>query len=175
MGKPAVQLDAEMIRVISQTAIEEYKKEAEVQKKQQHDRRLRNVKLLLKNYKSFVKHVGKVEQQLKSIDQRVLLDAIDTGELIVPTIKTSKERTLAMVQFMDRMINVYKIMCEQAGEEEMRRYETIHMLYFGDSKKSIIQIADVHHLAESMVYKDAKRAYEELAVLFFGVESISLD
>ncbi|MEK3726808.1 MULTISPECIES: hypothetical protein [unclassified Lysinibacillus] len=170
-------LTTEHIEVISRAAavvaIEQYKLEAQKEEKQRHDRRLRNVKLLLRNYRSFVKLVADVQNDIVKLDRKLIIDELDTDDFAVEAIKRSKRRTLAIIKFLDRMLNVYKEMCEEAVlDEEVRRYDTIYHLYLAPVKKTHAEIGEIQFLTERTVYNDVKKAYEDLTVLIFGVDGL---
>lgn len=170
-------LTTEQIEIIARTAsvvaIEQYKQETQLQEKQRHDRRLRNVKLLLRNYRSFVKHAADIRNDIVKIDRKLAMNELDTDEFAVEAIKRSKKRTLALIKFIDRMLNVYKEMCEEAPtEEEARRYQTIYHLYISPEKKTHAEISEFQFLTERTVYNDAKKAYEDMTVLIFGVDGL---
>ncbi|MFW7187327.1 hypothetical protein [Lysinibacillus sp. BNK-21] len=170
-------LTTEVIEVITRAAavvaIEQYKQESQNQEKQRHDRRLRNVKLLLRNYRSFVKHASDVQNDIVKLDRKLIMNELDTDDFAVEAIKRSKKRTLSIIKFLDRMLNVYKEMCEEAeSEEEARRYQTIYHLYLAPEKKTHAEISEFQFLTERTVYNDAKKAYEDLTVLIFGVDGL---
>lgn len=171
-------LNEEVIKLISEVAstkaIEQYKKEQEEKAQKERDHRLHNVKLLLRNYRKFLNVAEKVEGKVAEINNRIVMDAIDLGELVVPSIKKSKERTLAIVRYLNRTLEFYKDLCEQEGEFGIRKYETIHLMYLAESRFTATKIAQQQQLVESAVYKNANKAYEDLAILLFGVDYLKL-
>lgn len=178
MGKRSTPvLTSEQIEIISKTAaniaIEQYIKESTQQDKRTRDRRVRNVKLLLRNYRAFVAHVGNVEKDIGQLNNQLALDELDTDELAVKSIIQSKERTLALIQFINRMLTVYKIICEQSQvEEDKRRYRVVYHMYLAKEKKLISEISELQFVTERTIFNDLKKAHEELAVLIFGVDGL---
>lgn len=157
----------------AQAAFEHLEKEKEKQEKIKHDRRLRNVKLLLRNYRSFKMHCDDTLEDLKKIDEHLELDEFGYSELAVEAIKRSKKRTLAMVKFIDKMMNVYKIMGEQSEREEDKRvYQSVYFLYISEIKLSAKDIAERHNTDPRTVYKDVDKACKTLSALMFGVDSL---
>ena len=154
-------------------AIEQYKQEQLQEEKQKHDRRLRNVKLLLRNYRMFVLHVDDTKQDINSFNAALALDELDTDEFAVQSIIRSKERTLMLIKFIDRMLSIYKLICEQShNPEEKRRYETIHYTYMAEQKMTAAEISALQSIAERTVFYDLKKAHEELTTLIFGVDGL---
>lgn len=160
-------------KAAAQAALEHLEKERERKEKEKRDRRLRNIRLLLKHYRSFVKHAADIKLEIEELDELVNLDDLEVDELAVESIKRSKERTAAMVKFINKMISVYKSICEQSGKpEDLRRFDTIYHMYISDKKKTAEEISEIHFITKRMVYKDVHKACEVLAVLVFGVDGI---
>lgn len=165
----------EISRVAVQTMLDFQEKEKQKQQKAKRDWRLRNTKLLLKNYRSFVKHSEGVKERLSVAEGAEAIEDIYTNELAIESIKKSKQRTLAMVQFIQRMVSVYKAMCESSGQpEDIRRFQIIHELYFSEEKQTVKQIAECHNIETRTVYRDINEAVESLSVLMFGVDGIEM-
>jgi hypothetical protein len=169
-----MKLTEKQVELITRTAIEVYEKQKEKDDKVKYDRRLRNIKLLLKNYRSFVKHSGDIKLEIEILNEKLELDYLDTNELAIESIKRSKARTLTIVKFINRMLSVYKAMCEEEGIEAKRKYEVIKALYIDNPQTSIKTIADVHFVSEKTIRRDRDKACEDLTVLMFGVDSIRL-
>jgi hypothetical protein len=168
-----VKLNEKQLEVIARAALEYLDQEKQKQEKQKHDRRLRNVKLLLRNYRSFKLHCEDVKLDIKRLDKKLELDELDTNEFAIESIKRSKERTLAMVKFIDKMIAVFKVMCEQSGkEEDLRIYQSVYYLYISEDKKTAKEIATCQNTDPRTVYRDVKTACKTLSTLVFGVDSI---
>ncbi|MGG0172909.1 hypothetical protein [Paenibacillus dokdonensis] len=56
--------------------------------------------------------------------------AVDVEELAIESIIKNKERTAAMVKYVDRMLEVYRILSEKSSEpEDLRRFEILYDLY----------------------------------------------
>ncbi|MBN6886228.1 hypothetical protein ACUXCC_000885 [Cytobacillus horneckiae] len=171
-----MQLTEKQLKIItdvaSQNAIKAYREYTEQQQKEKHDRRLRNIKLLLRNYRSFVKHCEDIEVEIKELDAQKEVTLLVSEEFAIEAIKRSKRRTFAMVRFTQKMIKVYEKMCEDEGLEAVRRFNVLKELYITDSKKSIREIADDLFLSEKTIKRDRDKAVETLSVLMFGVDAI---
>ena len=158
-----------------QTALDYMEKENQKRQKLKRDRRLRNTKLLLKHYRSFVIHCQDVKTELEKLADPEVLRELDTDEFAVESIRRSKQRTLAMVNFIKQMLAVYRILCEQSGKpEDIRRYNTIHMMYIAEEKFTAEQIATCHKVDVRTVYRDVNDAAKALSALIFGVDGIRM-
>src|SRR5690625_4905468 len=159
--------------IASKEAIKAHYEKKELDRKKRHDRRLRNIKLLLRNYRSFKKNCDDVKLEIDDINQRIGLVAVDSKEFKLESIKRSKEKTLIMVRYTEKMMQVYEILCMQDEDpEEMRRYNVVHDLYVSDKKESVKDIAERYSVAERTVYRDIDKASESLAILMFGIDGV---
>lgn len=172
-GKSNEELMDHIIKIASETAIDYYKQREKEQKKKRVDRRLRNTRLLLANYKNFKIHC---EENFVEIDH--LLDPddfefLDYGDLVIESIVKSKQRTIAMVAYLDRMLDVYKAVAETANrKEEIRRYDTILKYYILDPTLNFEEIANVQKVSVKTVKRDLENAIKSLSALIFGVDSV---
>ena len=157
----------------SQEAIKAWQKQELKKEKEKHDRRLRNMKLLLRNYRTFVKHCKDVEADIKGLKSKLDLDDLDTDEFKIQSIMRSKERTLAMVDYINQALKVYKVMCEESEDiEDQRRYQVIYGMYISKEKQTAKKLASGHSVHERTIYKDIDNACKTLSVLMFGVDAI---
>lgn len=180
MSKKNSVLNAKMIeevaRTAAQAALEYLEKEKQKVKQQKRDNRLRNIRLLLKNYRSFVKHSEKIKEELTSGQKEKVMEELYGDDFAIETIRRSKERTLAMVQFMRRMTDVYHLMCEESHDDnEKRRYQIIYDLYLSEEKMTVEKIAECHFLDKRTVFREVNKACETLSVLIFGVDAIRFE
>lgn len=176
VGKSKSNEDAKLIervtKIAAQTVIEHLDKE----KRPKRDHRLRNIKLLLRNYRNFVAHSEEVQEELTALQKAKELDTLYEEEFTIESIMRSKQRTLVLVQLMQRMLEVYQIMCEKSGDPaEERRYKIIYEMYISDDKKTADEIARGHFIDRRTVFKDINKSCETLSVLMFGVDGIRLE
>lgn len=172
-----LKLSYKQLEVITRTAavvaFEQLEKERKKQEKRKHDRRLRNIKLLLRNYRSFVKHCSEIKLEINELDEMFDLAELESDELKIMSIKKSKEKTLAIVKFINKMMKVYGVMCEESGKvEKIRQSKTIYAMYISADKKTAEEISADHNVAVRTVFTDIEKASKDLAVLVFGVDGI---
>lgn len=166
-------LTEKQLEVITQTVHKIIKEEREKEKQRKLDWRLKNTKLLLRNYRTFKIHAGELEEEINILDDEALLIDFDTDEFAVESIKKSKKRTLAMIKFIDRMLEIYRILSESSNKpEDLRRYKIIYDMYISDKKKTAEEIAECHNVNTRTVYRDVNEGVKTLASLIFGVDSI---
>lgn len=169
----------QVARISAETATQatiQYLEKVKLEEQQnKNDRRLRNTKLLLRNYRSFRLHCIDIQVELSSDKAIDVMDELEQDDFAVEAIKRSKERTLAMVRFIDQMLQVYKLICEQSDKpEDKRKYETVYHLYIAKDKKTYEQIAECQEIHARTVHRDLTDAVKTLSVLVFGVDGIRL-
>jgi uncharacterized radical SAM superfamily Fe-S cluster-containing enzyme len=163
----------QVTKISVETALEFLEKEKERQQKEKYDRRLRNIKLLLRNYRSFAKHSEDIKLEIIELDKKLELDELDTDEFAVESVKRSKQRTLAMVKFINKTLEVYKMICENSEDpESIRRYQVVYDMYIADTKIAAKDIAAGQSVHIRTIYKDIDSACKTLAVLMFGVDGV---
>lgn len=153
--------------------------EREKAKRSRYDRRLHNTRLLLKNYRSFMKHAeGAIFNAKQAKESAIdILDGLDEAMLdngtYVDGIKKSQQRTIVVLHHIDEMLRYYRISCEQSGkDEEMRRYRVITAMYIDGKKTTAQKIAENENIEVRTVYKDVTNAIKPLSALIFGIDSI---
>ncbi|MGF9907284.1 hypothetical protein [Brevibacillus porteri] len=156
-------------------AIEFLEKEKQKQQKEKRDWRLRNTKLLLKHYRSFVSHVEGAKEKVTAHDYAEAIESLHSKELALESIKRSTQRTMVMVRFVQRMVSVYKATCEKSGQQEdIRRYRIIENMYISEEKFTAEEIAECEKIDVSTVYRNINEAVKTLSVLIFGVDGVEL-
>lgn len=165
----------------TKAAMDYLEEEKSAQRKGRYDRRLRNTRLLLKNYRTFKQHAqGAVFNARKAKENAVdILDSLDDfnfdDTLYIESIKRSQQRTIIIMRHIDEMLKYYRIACEQSGrEDEMRCYRIIMKTYIDDERKTAEQIAEEENIERRTVYKNITTAIKPLSGLIFGVDSLKL-
>lgn len=133
-------IPADFQAIIRETARQSAKEVVAEQKRNaagRCDRRLRNTKLLLKNYRAFKKHCtgavytdetgehdGKKEETaLELLDMMLQRDNV----AVVEAIRTSCRRTKIIIRHIDAMLDLYKIYCEKSTDMSKNRGLTSSM------------------------------------------------
>lgn len=175
-----------VVRLASETAVESYRKELERQQEQdgkarreRHHRVVNSAKMLLKNYRRFKKMTVSSVYGKDTSTNETLVELLElmqgiyrSGELEVVSIKDRVARTELMIEHIDAMLEVYKKDCNRSPEGQ-RRYRVIYWMYLSeDESKTAEDIAEMENVVVRTVFRDIKTAYEELAVLFFGIDGV---
>lgn len=168
-------------------AMKEYDREKKINYKGKYDRRLRNTGLLLKNYRNFKEHCNNaifeakeavketVEKELNVIEIFDKMYDVYDESTIVESILKAKERTIVILEHIDNCINFYEYKARNSKNIDMqRRIEVIKRLYINDKVETFEEIAKDLYVSTKTVNRDRRKATEELAPLFFGIDGINL-
>jgi predicted DNA-binding protein YlxM (UPF0122 family) len=165
----------------TEAAMKYISEEKDTQRKGRYDRRLRNTRLLLKNYRALKLHAKGAIYNAKQAKESAIdiLDSLDDlqfdGGLYIESIKRSQQRTIIILRHIDEMLNYYRISCEQSGrEEDMRCYRIIMATYIDEEKMSTGEIAENEHIERRTVYKNISAAIKPISALIFGVDSLKV-
>ena len=162
----------------SKAGVEAYRKEQKKAHEQLSDRRLHNVRLLLKNYRELKQHadnaVYTAEQAEDAIDiLDMMWDPHNRAVATVESIKGSLLKTKIMMGHIDSMIDIYRDMVYRSNNElEIRRFNILYDRYIGDSEIKVTSLCDKYHIDKRTVYYDTDIAAERLSKLIFGIDTL---
>ena len=145
------------------------------------DRRLRNTKLLLRNYRILKEHAensvfGRTQMEESALDILESMMSMYDNEVIIESIKRSATRTSIIVSHIETMFGLYETYCNNAPNRgiEMRRYEVVWDMYMADQTLSVKEIAEKQNISKDSVYADLKIGIERLTALIFGVDGLNV-
>ncbi len=162
----------------AKAAMETLDKEHQRERREAVDRRLRNTKLLLRNYRVFQAHVANAVFEVEDYEspEEILTDLMMPGRdntLFVESIKKSVARTATIVKHMETMMTLYKAYCSMSGTpEDERRWRVIDALYISENRRTVPELAKAEGVVERTIYKDIDIACERIAALMFGVDGL---
>ncbi len=143
------------------------------------DRRLRNTKLLLRNYHMLKDHAGqsvfgRTQMEESALDILESMMSMYDNEVIIESIKRSATRTAVIVSHIETMFRLYYAYCDNSATRELdvRRYNTIWDAYMADTPLSVSEIAKKQHISKDSVYMDIRVSIEKLTSLIFGVDGL---
>lgn len=172
-------LTPELKKEIVALTIQTYQEEQEKQQKLIHNKKLRNTKLLLINYRGLVAHSESAIYEASQCDEDVYdILSLMSGrkseqELYVESIKKSAGRTKLILEHIKKALIDYQMYCVRSKkEEEMRRCRTINRLYINPEPWEVQDIAADENVDVSTVYKDVKEAIRRLTPRIFGIDGL---
>lgn len=170
--------------IIEKTAMETAKKVVYEQRAEHEGRckrRLRNTKLLLKNYQNFKAHcTGAVftDDQDGSKEESVIeiLDMMmqrSSGTAVVESIRMSCRRTKIIMEHIDAMLKMFETYCAmQKNSSVSRGYKILRAIYIDGSGKTIEEAAEDVGVSVRQAYRDRDEAIDKLSVYMFGVDAL---
>ena len=177
MGK----LSEEMIRIAAEAgakaAMDKLEEERREYAKERADRRLRNTRLLLKNYRMFKEHAKNAVYKIEQLDESVfdileLMERKDNSDFSA-SIKSSVTRTAVLVRHIDVMLGLYKAYCEHTGRpEDIRRWRVTVALYINEVPSTVQDLAAREFVAEKTIRRDIDAICEQLSALLFGIDGV---
>lgn len=180
--------DIEIVRaIIDETADTVAKRvvhEQRAEKEGRCKRRLRNTRLLLKNYRHFKAHcTGAVftdesgdhdgseeENALEILD---LMMQHSNAIAVVESIRLSCRRTKIIMNHIDKILELFKVYCmTQKDPAIMRGYKILEALYIADTESTIDEAAESVGVSVRQAYRDRDDAIDCLSVYMFGVDAL---
>lgn len=184
-SKEVMKFIKEVVKIASaaaaEKAIEVFKAKRAETAKERKDKRLRNVKLLLKKY-IWLTDYGKraiydLQQLIDKEDIEVLeLMGLQTRELKqVKCIQDNVRTTKIILAHVEEMLGFYKQKCLNSTKpEEGRRWRVLESRYLLQEVTDCLTLSHQEHVDERTIFKDIDKACEDLATLFFGIDLESL-
>lgn len=162
-------------------ALKTFEQERKKEYSHRTDRRLRNTKLLLRNYHMLKGHAensvfGRTQMEESAIDILESMMSVYNDAVIIESIKRSATRTAIIVSHIEVMIGLYRSYCEHTSSREidLRRYNVVWDMYIADKTLSAKEIAEKQNISIRNVYEDIKVATERLSALLFGVDGLKV-
>lgn len=164
----------------ARAALETLAKEKSKLIKDRYDKRLRNTRLLFKNYRNFKQHKLNAIYEISKSDENaidildLMWDPNSKSETVVKSIKQSVMRTSIIMDHIDEMLEIYKSICISSNKpEEMRKYNSLFSMYISDKKLTAEKIAKNENVDVRTTYKDISSAIEKMSALIFGVDFLN--
>lgn len=160
-------------------ALKTFEQERKKEHSRRTDRRLRNTKLLLRNYHMLKEHAensvfGRTQMNESALDILESMMSLYNDEVIIQSIKNSATRTAIIVSHIETMFGLYYSYCERSNSRglDLRRYHVVWDMYMAEEPLSAKEIAEKHNISKDSVYSDLRVGIERLTALIFGVDGL---
>lgn len=162
-------------------AIEAMEREQENYRKRQYDWKYHNTKLLLRNYRRLKKYFENAvisEEDAEEADEsfEVIMRGASRAaseKVFVKSIQKSYITTKIIMAHVDKMLEVYEIMCKRSSrKDDARHWRVLEGLYISDDYTTAGEIAKREDIDKRTVYRDVDICVADLTALLFGVEGI---
>jgi len=135
--------------------------------KLESEKKLRNVKVLLINYKYLENHLN---VELPKLDDDVKLSKY---ELSLYSLLGYRARSKELMVFTNSILANYKDICEKSKDEGSRRYDVIYRLYIAPQQLTYTSLAKKYSVDDNTIRRDERKAIKQLSVMMFGADSIN--
>ena len=168
-------LSEDQIGLITSKVLEIHEEQKETMEKKEKDKRLRNTKLLLRNYRSFKNYAEKIEVEKTAEWEEInVMELLIVGEDLVKSIRETTQRTLVMVRHIDQALLTLKYIYSLEKHSGTRRQYDILQARF--IKGALIEeIAEENEINNRSVYKALDAAIERLSIILFGVYGLRIE
>lgn len=156
-------------------AIEIYEAKETARRKGNEDKKFKNVKLLLKEYRNLRAYADNAlcdASQLNDLVIRELVGFSDYEKYKVESIKNQIVTTKTIMEHVQTMLDLYKLRCTSSSREDIqRRWRVIEAAFIsGETAPSYEEIAEREIIDSRTVYKDIDKACKDLSSLIFGID-----
>ena len=161
----------------TEKAIEMFNRQMEEQRAKAKDFRMKNTRLLVKNYRWLKSYAGNAVSeltQLLSEEELIFLESMGMDNLESRKVESIKDRmvfTQTVLGHIDTMLELYKNKCLNSEREEVRRkWRVLEAMYLTENVGVPDDVADAEHINTRTVFKDLNVAIQDLSGLFFGID-----
>ncbi len=167
----------------TETGIKSYQQAKEESIRKRYERRFHNTKLLLQEYRKLKQHVtDSIYKKSSTVEALEILEDLDQyqeDELFIDAIKKSKDRTSIIIAHVEKMLDMYKHLCDKHDERykefNTRKWKVIYHYYISlDEEKNISELTEMLNCGRTCIYNDIDDAARSLTTLIFGIDSINL-
>lgn len=165
----AIDLTNEQIETIGRVVVKQQRKQGRKQKKLEHDRRLRNTRLLLSRYRELSDHI-----QLSEVTEAENISyELEHGTVVrLDSLGKYHEKSRKLIEYLNTALKMYKERCINWDEAAYRRYRTIEWLYLSTTRLNESEIAHYYKVDRSVITRDKARAINEISILLFGIDAV---
>lgn len=162
-------------------ALKTYNQEIKKEQGKRADRRLRNTKLLLRNYHMLKEHAensifGRIQMEESAADILESMMSMYDNEVIIDSIRRSASRTAIIVSHFEVMLGLYESYCGKSANAEIdiRRYNVLWDRYIASRTLNVKEIAKKYNISKESVYSDLNVATERISALIFGIDGLAI-
>lgn len=166
----------------AKAAVRAVERERTKMQQQQYDWKYHNTKLLIRNYRRLNEYFRNAVFELEEAEEiddtfedvmRMMQNRLTSEEVFVESIKQNFLRTKIIMTHVNKMLEVYHIMCERSKRaDDLRHWRVLNGLYIAEDYTTADEISRIEHIDKRTVYKDIDVCIADLTALMFGVSGI---
>lgn len=151
---------------MNEKIVAEIKREQVKFRRAEKDYRLRNTKILLREYRKLKTHVEIAPEKNVNDDEYKLLTG---GKQSLDTLVKYKISTEHLLQYIDCILYAYKNYCKLGNDIEKRRWDIIDKMYLAPKKSSMTELSKRYNLDHSVISRNRNKGIQDLSIMLFGV------
>lgn len=102
-----------------------------------------------------------------------ILDRVRKEEFNLTSTNRNRIVTGMLLNHVDVQLENYKKECKKSKIQDIqRRYRVVEMIYLRKEPMALEEVAELEQIDKSTVYRTLEKAYDDLSVLFFGIEGV---
>lgn len=179
-----ITLTEEELKRIAAIAAQEgaaaYKREQEATKQERAEKVRNSAKTLIIHYRRLKKMKDTSVYDTETVTDPTLaeifggmLGQIRREEFNLTSTNKNRIITGMLMNHVDVQLENYRKECDKSKIPDIaRRYRVVEMMYLRAKPLRADEVAEIEVIDKSNVYRTLEKAYDDLAVLFFGVEGM---
>jgi hypothetical protein len=183
-GEERFVLSREAISQIASVAAKEgimaYKREQETKWEERVEKVRNSAKTLVIHYRDFKRMKDTSVYSTDTVTYPTLMEIFDgiledvrADEFNLTSTKKNMIQTGMLMNHVDVQLENYKKECSNSHLPEIqRRYRIVEMMYLREKGLRADEVAAIECIDKSNVYRTLEKAYDDLTVLFFGIDGI---
>ncbi|MCH4171916.1 MAG: hypothetical protein LKF36_11885 [Lactobacillus sp.] len=157
--------DTELVKKVAA----EVRRQKSLDRKEERDFRLRNTKILLREYRKLKAHIAIAPEEDITPDEYKLLSG---GHQDLSALMKYKISTKRIMNYVDLILENYEGYCKRGDYYEKRRWDIIERLYLSETKQSLSNLARYYNLDQSVLGKERNKAIQDLSIMLFGIRGL---
>ena len=159
----------------AKAAVKAVEREKKRVRERLYDRRYHNTRHLNEHFKNAIFEIEQAEEFDETFYD--IMECMNSrgydDEIYVEGIKQSTIRTKIIMTHVNRMLDIYEIMCERSSrEDDKRHYRILRAMYIDETPTTAQAIADREKIDKRTVYRDIDAATACLTSLLYGADGL---
>lgn len=171
---------SQIASVAAKEGIQAYKREQEAQWEERVEKVRYSAKTLVIHYRDFKRMKDTSVYSTDTVTYPTLMEIFDgilesvrAEEFDLTSTKKTMLRTGMLMNHVDVQLENYKKECNNSNAPEIqRRYRIVEMMYLREKGLRADEVAEIECIDKSNVYRTLEKAYDDLTVLFFGIDGM---
>lgn len=162
-------LSKEQIELITHAVAKEQAKQHRHRVTVEKDERLRNTKILLREYTKLKAHVDSNPEAYLSSDEYETLTGkqVEEHELAKYHVKTAH-----LMCFVDNILDAYRAWCLGGSAVERRRWHIVADSWLSGKRLTTTAQGEKWNIDHSLITREQTKAVQDLSVMLFGVAGL---